>query len=730
MKMFRQIACCILLALGIGAGRAAEAPFSFIHISDTHFEPVAAMPRDDSKMRSVASFRAIRARLDQWNAAAQGAPKPSFVINTGDLTEFGFAGATSDYVEKVFFGGFGIPAYWTPGNHDMTWCANTNLMRKHYGGVNYAFTQGGVRFLCLNSATIQDPAPSFGPETLAFVSEELKKWGPEKPVILAFHHPFVSKEFASQNDKDRLLGLLRPYNVIAVLCGHGHREAAWRAEGLDWIEGGSTFSPKGATDGYNLVTVGGGRLKSTYYYLNGGRAPKALLDKAIPAKANYPEIKIERPELVWDQLEGDVRSGKVHVFATVKGADGITSAVATFDDGARGALRIQVEAGQQELVAKGDVNVSGVAKGMHVLRVEFTGAKGEVYSGSFPFHRSFGDGAYMRAQFHCAGGIKATPRASEGLVYIGDLGGMFTAFETREGKTRGKVWTYDAGSEIAGGAALTPQGLIVFGTGAGDLIALNQDGKEVGRCSTGAAIYGSPVSDAQGICYAGNNQGELIAFDAAHGKLAWKKKIATQAIESQPCVDGGRVYVGAWDGFVYCVNVSDGALVWKAPGPYCQKVVNRYYAPSDDGPKVAGGKLWVADRSYRLGRYALDGKYEGEVARGVAAVGVSEDGQALYLRRLSAGVMKIGLDGKTVWENKEIAAGRIPTPPQEIGGKVYCVSNTGLLNVLDARNGKLLWRYQTTPGLFVFGGVAVQDGAVIVAGMDGQVTAIKPPQEK
>ncbi len=43
----------------------------------------------------------------------------------------------------------------------------------------------------------------------------------------------------------------------------------------------------------------------------------------------------------------------------------------------------------------------------------------------------------------------------------------------------------------------------------------------------------------------------------------------------------------------------------------------------------------------------------------------------------------------------------------------------------NARDGKLLWKYQATPLLYVFDQVTVADGVVYVSGMDGSITALK-----
>ena len=54
----------------------------------------------------------------------------------------------------------------------------------------------------------------------------------------------------------------------------------------------------------------------------------------------------------------------------------------------------------------------------------------------------------------------------------------------------------------------------------------------------------------------------LYAIDAATGEVGWSF-MASGRIDSPPTIDGGRVYFGSHDGFVYCLREQDGALVWR-----------------------------------------------------------------------------------------------------------------------------------------------------------------------
>ena len=49
------------------------------------------------------------------------------------------------------------------------------------------------------------------------------------------------------------------------------------------------------------------------------------------------------------------------------------------------------------------------------------------------------------------------------------------------------------------------------------------------------------------------------------------------------------------------------------------------------------GRLFVTDRSYRLGAYSLDGEYLGEISENVSAIGLSEDGRSFYHLQIIGG---------------------------------------------------------------------------------------------
>ena len=80
--------------------------------------------------------------------------------------------------------------------------------------------------------------------------------------------------------------------------------------------------------------------------------------------------------------------------------------------------------------------------------------------------------------------------------------------------------------------------------------------------------------------------------------------------------------------------------------------------------------------------------------------------------------------GKPVW-SRPLTLGRFPCPPTTRGGRVYVCSDLGLLNALDAADGKVLWQYQASPRLHVMAPAGADaGGSICVAGMDGSLISV------
>ncbi len=95
-----------------------------------------------------------------------------------------------------------------------------------------------------------------------------------------------------------------------------------------------------------------------------------------------------------------------------------------------------------------------------------------------------------------------------------------------------------------------------------------------------------------------NDRDKLLALDARTGKELWSF-YSEGPVRMPPVGFQGRVYFVSDDGFLYCVNATDGSLVWKFSGaPNAQHVIgNRRLTsawPARGGPVIRDGKIYFA----------------------------------------------------------------------------------------------------------------------------------------
>ncbi len=692
------LASLIVLLSFVSYGWAQDIPdFTFIHGSDSHLPDSAAATQ--SVIGEIANLGEIR-----LTPYAVTVPAPSFVIVTGDLTEFGpYQGGLDAYLNC--WKNIKIPVYNQSGNHDGTWYCIRRALRRWHGSHCYSFDFNGCHFVGLDTSTPQDPRPTITKEQLIWLKEDLKKVKPTTPVFLFFHHPLYGTEFASEYECDRLIDILRPYNVVLMMAGHSHGHVLGNAAGYDLVTGGSFLKPD---PGFSIISVKDGILRVAYKKAGEKDATVAILQKPLPAQSNYPEIKIIEPQ------EGKAYTGdSVPVIVTITGnTSRIKSAIYKVDGEIDGDFMLEMEQ------YKDSLDIRQLKPGAHYLKVTFVDELGKTFQKSVSCYTEASSGPKAIWRAFAGGSCKGAAAVTNDAVYVGATDGKLYAFKRSDGTP---LWTYKTGGEILC-QPLVVGDTVYFGSGDAKFYAVGTDGKLKWSYNAGGPIYSSPVL-AGGLIIFGCNDSKLYALDSS-GKLVWANDDAAYTIESKPFVDGDTVYFGAWDTYVYAVDIKTGLTKWKCVGyGSATQPAARYYSPADCGPVVSGGKLFIADRNMSLSIIDIASGKILDHRDSCAGVGLSENGQYVYLRGSLEKVVKMDLEGKEIWS---VDAGMrfMPVAPTEHNGVVYVCTNNGTLKALSASDGSLLWSYQVTPRLFVMSSVEAKDGVAYVTGMDGSITAI------
>lgn len=683
--------------------------FSFIQVSDTHVDPTFIMPESLEGLRSYATVKTLPTLGSlEIEGDSLGTLEPEFLIHTGDMGEFGFAGVTQELVDR-YFEAYTKPKYWIMGNHDNTWVANTKRFHDEFGGVSYSFDRNGVRFIGLNSATFQEPLPSFGEETILFLRETLKNTSSQMPIILFWHHPFYGDYFASDYDRDRVLDELREHHVIVVLNGHSHRPSYQdMGGGIDSCVATATFSrEEDRVDGFSIVDIQNGRLRVVDVRVPEGNKTNVLLEKDIRTPVEFPKIVFEAPAFR-EVLKENLLTAKAKIAL-------------------KKAPKAQYFLNGEPINSTHDgINE---ANGSQWLQVKYQTEAGTLFKRSTAFqwerpHR-YSPQAKWTAELGAAS--VSTPLYHDGMVAIGDNNGAFSIFKAKNGK---RLFQTKSTTEILRQAAVY-NGDFFFGSGSGDVVRVNPKTFSVQELPIETNAVYCLLVIADGILYYGNQSAELVAFDLEKNQVAWINKDAQFSIESRPVVMGNEVFFTAWDGYLYSINRETGTLNWRTPGPKNLErertggTTSRYYAPADVSPIVTADRIYLCDRGYKAAIYDRNGAYLQDLADDVAAMSLSTDGTAIYLRR-GKGVFKaVDLLGNTIWESN-IVLGRFPIEPTVIGDQVLATNHTGTLYSFSTTTGAALWTYRITPQLFVLGRVEVdpEGETAFAVGMDGVLKAI------
>lgn len=244
----------------------------------------------------------------------------------------------------------------------------------------------------------------------------------------------------------------------------------------------------------------------------------------------------------------------------------------------------------------------------------------------------------------------------------------------------GRIYTLDA---RAGLQATALNGARLWQS---DLTPVTDMASEV---SGGGLAYGG------GKIFAATGYGELIAAEAATGRVIWRQRLGS-AVTGAPAVEGDTVYIAGRDGSGWAVDTADGKVRWQLPGSAGALGMLGAAAPAVTDTMVlfptASGEVIAALKSggleswrarvvgQRLGRaYALATEVTGDPVVSGDTVYVGNAGGRSYA--LSAST------GETLWTAPEAAL----APVLLVGGSVFLVDDEAKLVRLDAASGARVW---------------------------------------
>jgi len=266
------------------------------------------------------------------------------------------------------------------------------------------------------------------------------------------------------------------------------------------------------------------------------------------------------------------------------------------------------------------------------------------------------------------------------------------------------VWKYHAGSLVEFPPSIGYKRLY-FSTNAGRFAAISaMTGKPAWKLDLHRCVAASPAigPHAHGTVYAvflnrppcnalsggHGSDGLIAAFSVGHGKIHWQHIIGPS--ESSPLLIGDHLHVGDWNGDVWAFDADNGRLLWrKHVGGAIKGAIasagGRLYVGSYDGHVYcltsAGKQVWRASAQQRLGGR---GRFYSTPALAYSRVYIgSTDGKVYSFGATS---------GKLIWSKS--TGGYVYASPAVWNDRVFAGSYSGWFYAFDAATGDIRWRFR------------------------------------
>ena len=285
---------------------------------------------------------------------------------------------------------------------------------------------------------------------------------------------------------------------------------------------------------------------------------------------------------------------------------------------------------------------------------------------------------------------------------------------------KGVKWKFKSNAPFISSPAIS-NGVIFIGSTDTNLYAIEQEtGQQKWKFETKGRIVSSPAVT-KGLVYFGSYDGNFYAVDEKTGILKWKfameyeKRFEAKHLHgnepkeqnipdawdfftSSPAVFNNRVYFGSGDKNVYSLNAQTGALEWKFA---TKDVVHA-------SPAIANNTVYIGSWDSNL--YALDastGKEKWRFKTGEDLVNFNQVGFQASATVVN-GTVYIGcrdshvyaIDAATGLKKWDFSTGNawVSNTPAVANDVVYV--GTSPLNALDAKTGKLLYKFDGVFGVF------------------------------
>lgn len=287
------------------------------------------------------------------------------------------------------------------------------------------------------------------------------------------------------------------------------------------------------------------------------------------------------------------------------------------------------------------------------------------------------------------------PTVGRNEIYAAASDGTIARFDAASGRP---IWRINAGRPLAAGVGADAN-LVVVGTGKGEVLAFNTDGKRVWDARISSEVLAPPVVT-ENIVAVWSADGRIYGLNASDGKTKWVNQRVNPPLTVRNTAGGvlsrGALFSGTAGGKLVALDVATGALGWESnvATPRGATELERI-ADVTSLPVVEERQACAVAFQGRIACF--------DVTRGViewsrdisSLTGIASDDRHFYLTDDRGSVHALDKStGASVWKQDKLAQRR-PGGPQIVGDHLGVVDVEGYLHLLDRNVGNLVGRLAT-----------------------------------
>jgi len=320
------------------------------------------------------------------------------------------------------------------------------------------------------------------------------------------------------------------------------------------------------------------------------------------------------------------------------------------------------------------------------------------------------------------------------------------------------LWTFESGSNTRSSPVIHNQ-VVYWSDRRGRIFGVNHNGKQVFDFAMNTAVDAIPMVH-NGVLYVGRIDGFLYAICLQKQDTLWTFETFGQISASPNRMNfhgKDAIIVGSYDNYLYMINSKTGEEIHRFESGYyingavaqsnniivyggCDgwiRVIDAISGVQTDSlnvdiyipasPAISGNSCYIADHSGNVYELKLNGgkiishkkimapKDENRTHVSVPAV----SDQMIYIVSDDRHVYAINRkDGSVAW--KHLLKGETgESSPVICNDKLLVCTRSGIVSILDAKNGKLLWEYDI--GEQIFASPAVINGRFYVLTFRGNL---------